>query len=76
MLLAANPLGTLGFINPVTCSIIPTNPIIEPPATSPDERLIPFATLTSFSSSLLLIFSINTRINAPTKIIVVVAIGK
>ena len=76
MLLEANPVGVIGFINPVTCSIIPNNPIIEPPATRPDERLIPFATLTSSSSLVLLIFSTNTRINAPTKIIVVVAIGK
>ncbi len=75
-LLDANPTGVLGAIIPVTCSIIPKRPIIEPPATRPEDKLIPFATFTSLSLLFLLVFSINTRIRAPTKIMLVVDIGK
>ena len=74
ILLAANPDGIFPFIIPVTCNIIPINPTREPPATRPDDRLIPFATFTSFSVSFLAPLSIATLINAPTKIIEVVEI--
>ena len=60
----------------VTCNIIPTNPIIEPPATSPEDKLIPLLTFTSFSTSFLVLLSINSRTKAPTNIIEVVEIGK
>lgn len=50
--------------------------MIEPPATRPEDKLIPLETLTSFSFSVLDTNSTNKRINAPTNIIEVVAIGK
>ena len=73
---AANPVGTLGVITPDTCNIIPINPIIDPPATRPEDRLMPFETLPSLSESLLAVFSTNTRIKAPISMIEVVEIGK
>lgn len=73
---AANPLGSAPPTRPDIWNIIPISPRIEPPATSPEDKLIPFETLASFSFSDLEFFSINRRTNAPANIIVVVDIGK
>ena len=50
--------------------------MIEPPATRPEDKLIPLLTFTSFSTSFLVLLSINSRTKAPTNIIEVVEIGK
>jgi len=39
---AANPVGPAPLSTPETWSIMPISPIIEPPATSPEDKLIPF----------------------------------
>ena len=36
---AANPVGVFGVITPDICNIIPIRPIIDPPATSPEDKL-------------------------------------
>ena len=73
---AKNPLGAFPLTIPVNWNIIPISPIIEPPATSPEDKLTPFETLASFSLPDLEVFSINKRTKAPTKMIEVVDIGR
>ena len=52
---AKNPFGAFPSTTPVSWNIIPTSPMIEPPATSPEDRLTPFETFASLSS-LIIIF--------------------
>ena len=72
------PEGVPGVMMPVTCKMIPIKPMIEPPAIKPEDKLTPKVIRSSATSSVYFLFnsSIKRRINAPTKMIDVVEIGR